>query len=208
MATFRLPRPSYHPPILIGLYSPKPQQGKTTAAHLLLTELQASRIGSDEPHLLSFAAPLKLAAAAVLEAWGLSDVAATRAIFDTKDSPIAQLGGLTGRAVLASFGPWAREAAGADIWVRRAFAKIRPLLRKGVSVVIDDVRFENEAQAIRDAGGCIVRVTKDSAAADTKHAQMPTEARLEALEFSAILHNTGTLGTLRQDIKELVRGIR
>ena len=51
-----------------------------------------------------------------------------------------------------------------DIWVRAAMQRADWMLSAGLRVVIADVRFDNEAHAIRESGGAIFRVTRPGAA--------------------------------------------
>jgi hypothetical protein len=53
-----------------------------------------------------------------------------------------------------------RNQVDPDYWVKRGGAIISLLLKLG-DVVIDDVRFPNEAQYISDKGGLLVRVVRD-----------------------------------------------
>lgn len=60
------------------------------------------------------------------------------------------------RAVLQRAGVAARDVFGEDFWVDQAFARARRFER----VVMPDVRFLNEAQAIRDAGGVLIKIDR------------------------------------------------
>ena len=53
-----------------------------------------------------------------------------------------------------------RGIHGEECWVRVAWDKIIDRLRDGKKVAVTDVRFENEAEAIRRLSGVIVRVTR------------------------------------------------
>jgi hypothetical protein len=65
------------------------------------------------------------------------------------------------RALLQRLGTeGGRENLGADVWVNAAMARIA---EHGGPAVITDVRFPNEADAIRAAGGILVRITRDDA---------------------------------------------
>lgn len=62
------------------------------------------------------------------------------------------------RPLLQRLGVGVREILGADTWVEAAFAKFDPTQ----PTVFTDVRFPNEVAAIRDRGGVIVRLTRQS----------------------------------------------
>lgn len=73
-----------------------------------------------------------------------------------KEKPCDLLCGATPRHAMQTLGTeWGRKMIGEDLWVRLWRASIESLDR----VVVDDVRFANEAQAVRDAGGVVIRVT-------------------------------------------------
>lgn len=73
-----------------------------------------------------------------------------------KESEIAWLG-KSPRSLLQTLGTeWGRRHVSGDVWVKIA---IRRALRSSL-VAIPDVRFDNEAEAIRGAGGCIWMITR------------------------------------------------
>lgn len=64
------------------------------------------------------------------------------------------------RALLQNYGTEVRRADDPAYWVD-AWGQLASVLSEK-DLVVDDVRFENEAQAIRDMGGCLIRIVKDS----------------------------------------------
>lgn len=61
------------------------------------------------------------------------------------------------RRLLQDLGLAARQVLGEDVWLS---ATMRKVVEEPRPVVITDVRFRNEAQAIRDAGGYLVRIVR------------------------------------------------
>lgn len=120
--------------------------GKTTAAAHLRW-----RFGYD-PY--SFADPLR----EMLGALGVSEQQ-TR---EEKNLPVPHLGGKTPRELLQSLGTeWGRDLVATNIWLNVAEHRVNELYRLGARyVVIDDCRFENEAQWVRDQGGLVVHITR------------------------------------------------
>jgi hypothetical protein len=57
------------------------------------------------------------------------------------------------------------------------------------SIVVTDVRFPNEAQAIKDRGGYIVRIERDGIKPANAH---PSETALDDWVFDSIIDNNGT----------------
>ena len=56
---------------------------------------------------------------------------------------------------------WGRELFGEDVWIKLAMIRASGLLRRHYNgVVFSDVRFDNEADMIRKAGGIIIEVLR------------------------------------------------
>lgn len=67
-------------------------------------------------------------------------------------------------------------------------------------MVVTDVRFPNEADAIRDAGGVLIRLVRPSAGQGDAH---PSETALDDYVENYRLSNTGTLKVLRDTARSL-----
>jgi hypothetical protein len=90
-----------------------------------------------------------------------------------------------------------RQMFGNDVWVNRTFDEI-----DGERLVVfADVRFQNEAERVRKAGGQIWRVERDGVGAPYKHV---SEFDLEGYRFDKILHNHGPLDDLYDQIDFLM----
>lgn len=88
-----------------------------------------------------------------------------------------------------------REQLGQDIWVDAAFQG----LSDSDKIVVTDVRFPNEAQAIKDRGGWVVRVKRVSVKEANSH---PSETSLDDWDFDVHLSNWGTLDEYRQHVRD------
>lgn len=82
-----------------------------------------------------------------------------------------------------------REMFGENIWVDTALKGIAPEDK----VVITDVRFPNEADAIQATGGKLWRVERPGVGPANDH---PSESALDTYEFPTKLANEGTLEDL------------
>lgn len=80
---------------------------------------------------------------------------------ELKEEPSDSLFGKSPREVMQSFGTdWGRNMIHPDIWVKHTMRNIRKLLDENFKVVITDVRYNNEAQMIRDLGGEIWKIDR------------------------------------------------
>jgi hypothetical protein len=133
-------------PYLIALTGPA-GCGKSTAARLLG---HASRGGAER---VRFAGPIK----AALRAIGLTEAQTDG---DEKEIPCDLLCGKTPRQAMQLLGAeWGRDLIGSDLWVRTAMHRVYELRAHGRNIVIDDCRFDNEAIAVREAGGHVIYLT-------------------------------------------------
>ena len=126
---------------LIGLCGPK-GVGKTTFA-----KLQDARV-------LSFASPIKRMLKQILPPgdW----------LGERKEDQLPGFPeGITARVCLQTLGTeWMRSTIDANGWVRAAMREADYFLHTDSKVIFDDVRFANEAVAIRQAGGKVYRVSR------------------------------------------------
>lgn len=102
----------------------------------------------------SFARPLK----DILESVGVP----RDCLYDPvlKEQPCEILGGKTPRQVLQMLGTnFFREQIRKDFWIRVAERKLTDLIPQG-PVLIDDCRFDNEAQLVRDLGGTVIEIVR------------------------------------------------
>ena len=170
-------------PRLIGLYSPAPGCGKSTAADLLI-----------ERERVSFAAPLKIAVWRLLNDLGLEGL---RYAYGDKEAIIPELG-VSARHMMQTLGTeWGRACIHPDFWVMIARAETQRIMNDGGSVVIDDVRFPNEATMIRDLGGELWRIDRPGVIYSGDHS---SEGGLEDIIPHQVIVNDGTIAQLKEKI--------
>lgn len=133
------------PPRTIG-FTGQATAGKTSAAVILAAQYDLAR--------MSFADPIR----DMLKALGLDDAEMS----EHKNVPNALLCNRTPRYAMQKLGTeFGRQMIGENIWVNAAMQKADlQSLVFGNGVVFDDVRFDNEAAAIREAGGIVIEVSK------------------------------------------------
>jgi hypothetical protein len=83
-----------------------------------------------------------------------------------------------------------REAVHPDAWVNALFTDYY----HHAKWVITDVRFPNEAQAIKDRGGVVIRVNRPGVGPVNNH---PSETALDDWDFDHVIDNSGTLQELK-----------
>lgn len=132
-------------PSIIG-FAGQAEAGKTSAALIVAAQYDLVR--------MSFADPLR----DMLKALGLDDAEMS----EHKNVPNALLCNRTPRYAMQKLGTeFGRQVIGENIWVNAAMQKADLQSRVfGNGVVFDDVRFDNEAEAIREAGGIVIEVSK------------------------------------------------
>lgn len=92
-----------------------------------------------------------------------------------------------------------RNMFGENFWVSKALNSVED----GTSVVFADVRFPNEANAIRALNGLVIRIEREGYTAVNGHI---SETALDDYEhFDAVLQNDSTLGHLMLDVDNVIR---
>ena len=83
-----------------------------------------------------------------------------------------------------------RNLVGDTVWTDQALAQAAQYEK----VVISDVRFPNEIDAIRDAGGFLMRVERDTGS--TEFSNHPSEQFIDTLDVHLVIDNNHTLNDL------------
>jgi hypothetical protein len=120
--------------------------GKSTAAHFLRDEYGYSQI--------KFAHPIK----EMLRVLGLED---RHLEGDEKETPCELLGGVSPRRAMQTLGTeWGRRLIHPDLWVRAWMREAVWRLQNGQRLVIDDLRYPNELDAVLRLGGSTLRIVR------------------------------------------------
>lgn len=164
--------------MIIGI-SGKKQVGKNTVALML-------KYGSSQSvREVSFAAELKNE---VARTCGVT----TKEIEDNK--PVY-------RELLQAWGCYRRNKYGKDFWIDKAVKSLEQF--KEDIIVFTDVRFENEAEAIKKLGGVLVRVVR-ATGLDDKH---ESETALDKYDFDNIILNSGNAAHLFHEVQDFAKKI-
>lgn len=111
---------------------------------------------------------------------------------DLKELPCKALGGRTPRFAMQTLGTeWGRDTVHYNLWVDAAMSRFHNSTH---SVVFDDVRFGNEALAIRNMGGEIWRVTRGNPL--NMVGQHASEVLQDQIRADRTITNSGSLARL------------
>ena len=154
------------------------------------------------------------------EEWNKLDKIALLAY--NKDNPLCHEKGylhntMTVRKLLQLLGTEAgREIIHPNIWVNALFADYKvyhePSMYpnggggKAPNWIITDVRFPNEAKAIKDRGGIVIRVNRldvDKFTANFPQTLHPSETALDDYEFDRVIDNNGSIEELLEKVNKL-----
>jgi hypothetical protein len=176
--------------MLIGLCGPA-GCGKTTVAEAL-----QDRHGFT---VISFADPLYGAVSAIT---GLStDELKDRSI---KESPLPGIG-KSPRFLLQTLGTeWGRTMVSKTLWIDLAMGRAE----KADNAVIADVRFDNEAEAIRERGGKVFYITRPGwQCLEAKSFFHPSEKGVSMTLIDGYIENDGTVDQLLLQASQNIMGI-
>ena len=112
------------------------------------------------------------------------------------------------RRILQTFGTEGmREHFGPDVWSDRVIARVAANRSSADPrpVVVTDVRFPDEADAIRDAGGLLVRIVRpEQGPVSDGHA---SETHIASMDVDIEIVNDGTVDDLRQRMTDAINSV-
>lgn len=120
-----------------------------------------------------------------------------------KNDPIAWAGGCTPRHMMQTLGTeWGRRMIHSDIWINRW----RFIVESESSdlIVVDDVRFPNEAAALRDVGGKLWRVYRPGLATSS-HASERAQAQISE---DILINNATSIAEMIRSVDAVVNQIK
>lgn len=155
--------------------------GKTTAADYLIRQHGYERV--------KFAGPLK----DMMRALGFDDRHIEGSL---KETPLEELCGQAPRHAMQTLGTaWGRRCIGEDFWIRMW----REHALRFERVVVDDCRFPNEAAAIRELGGVIIKLEGRGGIAGGH------ESEKGCGTWDSVVENDGCVTDLYAGVEEAVR---
>lgn len=189
-------------PYIIGIVAGHMGSGKTEVAKRLISEHNFAKV--------SFAAPLKRMVSSLLR-----DAAASPSMIDdmingdAKELRIPLFGDKSARELMQTLGSeWGRDIVDTDLWVNIGMNNVSDMICQGYSVVIDDVRFPNEVDAIVQMGGVIIYLDRETT---EEYNQLPeaitghqSEGWFKPEDCHATIYNRGTVEDLHKNVDYLV----
>ena len=169
--------------MIIGLTGRK-RSGKSTIAQALVHK------GFTE---FSFAEPIRAFTKILL---GLDHAG----LEEAKEKGIDWLDGVTPRTIMQTLGTeWGRQTIHPDIWIRYLTRRIITPTNINADIVISDIRFDNEAIALRELGAKIVRIERPGGGEDSHSSEVGVS--LKYVHFGVM--NNGELAAVN-DVADLI----
>lgn len=175
---------------LIGLIGKK-RTGKDTFAGTLIERHAYARIALADPLREAAYAldpivgtfPLTVDGTLRVDQWRYSEVVDALGYEKAKDY-VPEV-----RRVLQRLGTESIRAIDDEFWIKAAFSKIDALREAGTPVIVTDVRYPNEADAIKAAGGYLIRIVRKLPSDGDSHA---SENALDEYATDLVIHNNGS----------------
>lgn len=111
-----------------------------------------------------------------------------------KRRPLPEFGGKTGRELMQTLmTDWGRVQVCPDLWVRVSAHMMPCAIASDTLLVLDDIRFDNEAEVIAGLGGTIIEVTRPGKVRGTH----PSERGIQRDWIDRFIANDGTIADLQ-----------
>lgn len=184
-----------HPRIVA--VSGKARSGKDTVADFLVQQHGYVR--------KALADPLKAAAKAVFDL-------TSEQIYGADKEQIDPYWEASPRTILQKMGNEMRRVFGETIWIKALECSIRAeqaaiRTRKSLRVVISDIRYKNEADAVKSWGGVVWRIERPGAGLKGENAAHISETDLDDYPFDTVIKNDSDLDALYDRLNMLERGM-
>lgn len=176
---------------LIGIHGPL-ESGKDTVAQIIISKF---------PLLFTqyaFAWPIKQACQIM---FGFTEKDMNDRVLKERVHP---RWGITPRKAMQLLGTeYGRNMIRKDIWIIRAQMEMEKNLEQGYGTIISDVRFENEAQLIRENGGIIIHIKRPSLDTSAEKYNHESEMGINCKPEDIVIMNDTSLDDLHFKIDSL-----
>ena len=167
--------------------------GKSTAAQFLVKQHSFK--------LIKFAEPLKSMLHQFYRSAGVvhENLIEEKIEGRLKEAPCHYLNNNTPRFAMQTLGTeWGRNIMGRSFWTNAWTTAV--VNSNMASIVCDDCRFENEAEALRQMGGKIVQIVREGAGLEDSH-----ESEQIKIDPDLVIHNNGTLDDLYKEVDQCLQ---
>lgn len=178
--------------MLIGITGRK-RAGKDSITEVLVKEFGFER--------LSFAAHFKAYLRKMYIDVGCTPGEAERMIEGDLKEVVSPYFGQTPRQMMQDFGSWGRSL-NEHLWIDLAVCEA--INRPKTNFVISDVRYLNEAEAVRSASGVMIRVQRSGVVLN-KFSEHASEKDIDKLPVRFVIHNDGSLQELQEQVRQTVK---
>ena len=110
---------------------------------------------------------------------------------------------------------WLMQKVGTEIfrnqvddnwWILQAKGMVSEVLTRKKHIVLDDVRFPNEAQAIKDMDGTLIKIVREGHLEDKTDHTHSSESQIDKMEADYIITaKSGDVDSLITNIRELMK---
>jgi len=101
------------------------------------------------------------------------------------------------RALLQNYGVEVRRRDDKDYWIKRFLRKL--VILRG-DTIVGDIRFLNEAETIRDVGGILVKIVRDTNIIDSHK----SETEQNKIVPDHIIENTTTINNAAMQLRNII----
>ncbi len=117
---------------------------------------------------------------------------------------INPLWGITPRKAMQLLGTeYGRKLIRKDVWIIRAQIEIEKNLKNGYGTIISDVRFDNEAEIIRNSNGIIFHIERPKLNKNSERYNHESEYGIKKCDNDITILNNSTILDFQQKIKNL-----
>jgi hypothetical protein len=179
--------------MIVALYSPVPQSGKSTIAEYIIEQYEFDRI--------KFADPLYDMIESLARYVFCSEGDIIEYVYGNHKETPWPIVGVSTRQLLQSLGTeWGRQIVDPNIWLNIAIERIRRR-GDGVRIILDDNRFKNEFQWLYDNDAVPIRIVRPNIQYGGTHS---SEGQLDNLPFDYTIVNDGAIDDLKRKVDAIM----
>lgn len=181
----------------------KKRSGKTTAAEIIQHEYRHPQYNNARPHILALARPIKRAVSSILYQLGITSANVEDYIEGRYKEAVLPTVGVTPRQLMQVIGTEVGRSLSLTLWIDIFKHSVATLSSEHRVIIVPDVRFENEAKALRKMGAVFIHLQRDGLRSDS-HA---SEQGIRMRKGDYIVNNNGTKAELTALVRSIVQEV-